>query len=107
MDANPVNIYEYEDIAKGKMGQGEYDCIAGAATDEITLRLPLIGVVSPCHPVSLTDLHTLSADPAARGDVNHLVVGPAVLNLIIGARLRARGVPQVHPPHRGLGACLF
>jgi 4-hydroxymandelate oxidase len=38
MDANPVNIYEYEEIAKGKMGQGEYDFIAGAATDEITLR---------------------------------------------------------------------
>ena len=38
MDANPVNIYEYEAIAKGKMGQGEYDFIAGAATDEITLR---------------------------------------------------------------------
>src|SRR2546430_14072996 len=38
MDANPVNIYEYEGIAKGKVGRGEYDCIAGAATDEITLR---------------------------------------------------------------------
>ena len=38
MDANPVNIYEYEEIAKGKLGQGEYDFIAGAATDEITLR---------------------------------------------------------------------
>jgi isopentenyl diphosphate isomerase/L-lactate dehydrogenase-like FMN-dependent dehydrogenase len=38
MDANPVNIYEYEDIAKGKLGRGEYDFIAGAATDEITLR---------------------------------------------------------------------
>ena len=38
MDANPVNIYEYEEIAQGKMGRGEYDFIAGAATDEITLR---------------------------------------------------------------------
>src|SRR2546428_12340507 len=38
MDANPVNIYEYEAIAKGKLGQGEYDFIAGGATDEITLR---------------------------------------------------------------------
>jgi 4-hydroxymandelate oxidase len=36
MDASPVNIYEYEEIAKGKLGQ-EYDFIAGAATDEITL----------------------------------------------------------------------
>jgi len=38
MDANPVNIYEYEEIARGKLGQGEYDFIAGGATDEITLR---------------------------------------------------------------------
>ena len=38
MDANPVNIYEYEALAKGKLGQGEYDFIAGGATDEITLR---------------------------------------------------------------------
>ncbi len=38
MDANPVNIYEYEAIAREKLGQGEYDFIAGAATDEITLR---------------------------------------------------------------------
>jgi len=38
MDTHPVNIYEYEEIAKGKLGQGEYDFIAGGATDEITLR---------------------------------------------------------------------
>src|SRR5919202_5285939 len=38
MDVHPVNIYEYEDIAKGKMSQGEYDFIAGGATDELTLR---------------------------------------------------------------------
>lgn len=38
MGSNPVNIYEYEEIARGKLGQGEYDFIAGAATDEITLR---------------------------------------------------------------------
>ena len=38
MDAKPVNIYEYEDIARTRLGKGEYDFIAGAATDEITLR---------------------------------------------------------------------
>ena len=38
MDSKPVNIYEFEEIAKGRLGQGEYDFIAGAATDEITLR---------------------------------------------------------------------
>src|SRR5262249_27608358 len=38
MDAHPVNIYEYEEIAQGKLGRGEYDFSAGAATDEIPLR---------------------------------------------------------------------
>lgn len=38
MDMTPVNIDEYEAIAKGKLSQGEYDFIAGGATDEITLR---------------------------------------------------------------------
>ena len=34
----PVNIYEYEEIAKKRLNKGDYDFIAGAATDEITLR---------------------------------------------------------------------
>ncbi len=38
MEPKPVNIYEYEALARSKLGQGEYDFIAGAATDEITLR---------------------------------------------------------------------
>jgi 4-hydroxymandelate oxidase len=38
MDSYPVNIYEYEEMARSQMGQGEYDFVAGAATDEITLR---------------------------------------------------------------------
>ena len=38
MTAEPVNIFEYEEIAKERLSQGNYDFIAGAATDEITLR---------------------------------------------------------------------
>ena len=38
MTSNPVNIYEYEELAKERLNQGDYDFIAGAATDEITLR---------------------------------------------------------------------
>jgi 4-hydroxymandelate oxidase len=38
MSSNPVNIYEYEARAKERLQQAEYDFIAGAATDEITLR---------------------------------------------------------------------
>ena len=38
MPASPVNIYEYETIAKERLPQPEYDFIAGGAADEITLR---------------------------------------------------------------------
>src|SRR3989441_11685715 len=38
MSSGPVNIYEYEARAKERLPQAEYDFIAGAATDEITLR---------------------------------------------------------------------
>ncbi len=38
MRHDPVNIYEYEAIAKERLEEGHYDFIAGAATDEITLR---------------------------------------------------------------------
>lgn len=36
--AAPVNIYEYEALAKERLPRPEYDFIAGGATDEITLR---------------------------------------------------------------------
>ena len=38
MAQDPVNIFEYEEIAKQRLDKGDYDFIAGAATDEITLR---------------------------------------------------------------------
>ncbi len=38
MAQDPVNIFEYEEIAKQRLNKGAYDFIAGAATDEITLR---------------------------------------------------------------------
>jgi 4-hydroxymandelate oxidase len=38
MTATPVNIYEYETLAKERLPQPEYDFIAGGAADEITLR---------------------------------------------------------------------
>ena len=38
MTAEPVNIFEYEELAKERLSQGDYDFIAGGATDEITLR---------------------------------------------------------------------
>ncbi len=38
MPHEPVNIFEYEAIAREKLEQGHYDFIAGAATDEITLH---------------------------------------------------------------------
>ena len=38
MTGSPVNIYEYEALAKEHLPQAEYDFIAGGATDEITLQ---------------------------------------------------------------------
>lgn len=38
MPHEPVNLFEYEALAREKLEQGHYDFIAGAATDEITLR---------------------------------------------------------------------
>jgi hypothetical protein len=38
MSSSPVNIYEYEALARERLPQAEYDFIAGGATDEITLR---------------------------------------------------------------------
>lgn len=38
MAQEPVNLFEYEEIAKGRLDQGDYDFIAGGATDEITIR---------------------------------------------------------------------
>ena len=38
MNEKPVNIFDYEAIAKARLGQAEYDFIAGGANDEITLR---------------------------------------------------------------------
>src|SRR5205807_665646 len=49
----------------------------------------------------------LGANPTARGDVDHLIIGAPVLNLIIGTGVRTRRVPQVDPPHGGLGARLL
>jgi 4-hydroxymandelate oxidase len=38
MSTGPINIFEYEALAKERLPQAEYDFIAGGATDEITLR---------------------------------------------------------------------
>jgi isopentenyl diphosphate isomerase/L-lactate dehydrogenase-like FMN-dependent dehydrogenase len=38
MTASPINIFEYEALAKERLPQAEYDFIAGGATDELTLR---------------------------------------------------------------------
>ncbi|MBM3225499.1 MAG: alpha-hydroxy-acid oxidizing protein, partial [Candidatus Tectomicrobia bacterium] len=38
MSSQPVNMYEYEALAKERLQAHEYDFIAGGATDEITLR---------------------------------------------------------------------
>lgn len=38
MASEPVNIFEYEELARERIEKGHYDFIAGGATDEITIR---------------------------------------------------------------------
>ena len=38
MTSEPVNIFEYEELARERIEKGHYDFIAGGATDEITIR---------------------------------------------------------------------
>jgi isopentenyl diphosphate isomerase/L-lactate dehydrogenase-like FMN-dependent dehydrogenase len=38
MPSEPVNIFEYEELARQRIDKGHYDFIAGGATDEITIR---------------------------------------------------------------------
>lgn len=38
MADGPINIYEYEPLARERLSKTQYDFIAGGATDEITLR---------------------------------------------------------------------
>ena len=38
MADGPVNLFEYEELAKERINKPDYDYIAGGATDEITIR---------------------------------------------------------------------
>ena len=44
MSASPINIFEYEALAKERLPQAEYDFIAGGATDETHLAADPGGV---------------------------------------------------------------
>ena len=36
-DATPINLFEFEDVARARLPKAEYDYIAGGATDEISV----------------------------------------------------------------------
>ena len=63
----PVNIYEFEAIAKERLEKGHYDFIAGAATDEITLRR------------TREVLDSIVMKPRMMVDVSHRDLGTTVL----------------------------
>ena len=67
MPNDPVNIYEYEAIAKDRIEKGHYDFIAGAATDEITLRR------------TREVLDSIVMKPRMMVDVSHRDLGTTVL----------------------------
>ena len=71
MPAEPVNLFEYEATAQAKLPQGEYDFIAGAATDEITLRRTRAVLDSlMLRPKMLTDI--------SRRDLSTTVLGQPI-----------------------------
>ena len=71
MPAEPVNLFEYEAAAQAKLPQGEYDFIAGAATDEITLRRTRAVLDSiMLRPKMLTDI--------SRRDLSTTVLGQPI-----------------------------
>ena len=87
MAADPVNIFEFEELAKASLNNVDYDYIAGGATDEITLRRnravfdsimlrPRVMVDISNRDLSTTVLgHKISfpvmLDPASNHDIAH------------------------------------
>ena len=73
MPNEPVNIFEYEAIAREKLEQGHYDFIAGAATDEITLRRTRAVLDSiQLRPRMLTDISQRDLSTTVLGQAHQL-----------------------------------
>lgn len=65
---DPVNIFEYEKLAEATLKKGEFDFIAGGATDEITIRR------------TRSILDSIMIRPRMLVDVSHRDLSTTVLN---------------------------
>ena len=93
MAVGPINIYEYEPLAKERLSKSKYDFIAGGATDEITLqrtRRILDAIV--LRPKVMEDVSAI--------DTSTSVLGHNISFPVMPAPSRR---PRTGAPRRGVG----
>ena len=67
-NARPINLFEFEAIAKERLPQGDYDYIAGGATDEISVDRNRRAFASwALRPRVLRDVHSLDLSTTVLG----------------------------------------
>ena len=68
MAYNPINVFEYESLAKSRLPKDQYDFIAGGATDEITLnRTRNMFDSIMLRPKVMTDVSSLNTETSVLG----------------------------------------
>ncbi len=78
MTDGPINIYEYEPLARERLSKSQYDFIAGGATDEITLnrtRRALDAIA--LRPRMMTDVSVIDTATSVLGHPISFPVMPA------------------------------
>ncbi len=69
MDEQLINLYDYEQAAKARLDRGDYDHVAGGATDEITLRRTRTMLDSiMLRPRMLVDISTIDTSTTLLGE---------------------------------------
>lgn len=67
-DATPINLFEFEDVARARLPKAEYDYIAGGATDEISVDRNRRAFASwALRPRVLRDVSVLDLSTAVLG----------------------------------------
>ena len=86
MADGPINIYEYEPLAKERLSKSQYDFIAGGATDEITINRTRRALDSiALRPRMMTDVSRIDTATSVLG---HPISFPVMLDPS-GAHCRA------------------
>ena len=68
MAIGPINVYDYEALAKERLPKPQYDFIAGGATDEVTLRRTRAAFDSiMLRPRMLVDIGTVDPSTTVQG----------------------------------------